>query len=993
MSMEETPKGDTHENFGEMPDGEHPSQFTCKKDFTGFSLEDLYIIEVCAGSARLSKIAHGHGFKTMAIDHSTARTCGFPICVFDLTDPSDLESLLQFIDEAAGCILMIWVTPPCGTSSRAREKKLPKLEATGAKVPVPLRSTQQPDQLDGLGGLDKVKVEKANLIYEAVYKIASRACMHKIFVALENPTNSHYWNTSPMKALCEEQEHHYVTFHGCAHGGARDKSTSLWVNDTWLDELALLCDGKHTHKPWTTTMKDGSIKFATAEEAAYPWLLCERIINCVRSVALQMGAHSPQTVAEQAEGPNSDSLSRVVLGALPRGHKVKPLVAEFGHYITVYADPQQPALTEKFVAQQPKGAKIVSRRIVTRGESQAAHSGDSNIFLLDLGHSEMIEKVHIGVPSEPDVFIQRAMEAGHPRSLDQYMDPQMEAMLNANFLEEPAAVAKRRIDFFHKYLRRAKELHAQEEELRLGMPEHVRNLVGGKRLLLWKEILTDYGYPDTNLIDEMAAGFKLSGWMGKSNVFRARAKRPSMSLSTLKQLSKALNATTLRSMDVRQEPQLEAETWEETVEEVKKGWIWFDEAENSNACLFIGRRFGIRQSNKTRVIDDCSCCGLNWTVGLHEKFRLQSIDVLVSMMAAAFKKFPFLEFPEILGRCYDLKSAYKQFPVHSSDRASLRMAVRDPSMEEPRLIGFNALPFGAVGSVASFLRVSMSVWYIGLVALQICWTSFYDDYSVLSRRELLANTSWCVESLFQLLGLKFATDGKKFMPFDAVFRMLGLQVDLTSCKRKEVLIGHTEERKSELKGRIDEILSTGKMNSKEAERLRGRMVFFEGYTFGRVANAAVKNLGKFCTGKTSPKDIDNSMRYSLLTLRDRVLSAPPVRVSVALTDAWLVFTDGACSPELRQGSIGGVILDPLGRCQSFFSSMVPEDVMTELFKDSENPIHELEVLPVLVACLLWGSRYSGALIVYYIDNESARMAYIKRTWRNNLRVVHDWKLC
>ena len=238
MSMEETPKGDTHENFGEMPDGEHPPQFTCKKDFTGFSLEDLYIIEVCAGSARLSKIAHGHGFKTMAIDHSTARTCGFPICVFDLTDPSDLESLLQFIDEAAGCILMIWVAPPCGTSSRAREKKLPKLEATGAKVPVPLRSTQQPDQLDGLGGLDKVKVEKANLIYEAVYKIASRACMHKIFVALENPTNSHYWNTSPMKALCEEQEHHYVTFHGCAHGGARDKSTSLWVNDTWLDELA-----------------------------------------------------------------------------------------------------------------------------------------------------------------------------------------------------------------------------------------------------------------------------------------------------------------------------------------------------------------------------------------------------------------------------------------------------------------------------------------------------------------------------------------------------------------------------------------------------------------------------------------------------------------------------------------------------------------------------------------------------------------------------------
>ena len=90
-----------------------------------------------------------------------------------------------------------------------------------------------------------------------------------------------------------------------------------------------------------------------------------------------------------------------------------------------------------------------------------------------------------------------------------------------------------------------------------------------------------------------------------------------------------------------------------------------------------------------------------------------------------------------------------------------------------------------------------------------------------------------------------------------------------------------------------------------------------------------------------------------------------------------MFTDGACSPELRQGSIGGIIIDPFGRCQSFFSSMVPEDVMEELFRESANPIHELEVLPVLVACILWGTRFANALIVYYIDNESARMAYLK----------------
>jgi hypothetical protein len=89
-------------------------------------------------------------------------------------------------------------------------------------------------------------------------------------------------------------------------------------------------------------------------------------------------------------------------------------------------------------------------------------------------------------------------------------------------------------------------------------------------------------------------------------------------------------------------------------------------------------------------------------------------------------------------------------------------------------------------SVAGFLRVSLSVWFIRLVALSICWTVFYDDYSVLSRAELLENTSWSVESLFTPLGLAFAKDGKKFQPFDKKFKMLRLEIDLNECENKEI---------------------------------------------------------------------------------------------------------------------------------------------------------------------------------------------------------------
>ena len=61
-----------------------------------------------------------------------------------------------------------------------------------------------------------------------------------------------------------------------------------------------------------------------------------------------------------------------------------------------------------------------------------------------------------------------------------------------------------------------------------------------------------------------------------------------MSLHTLKRLAHGPNASTLQSMVVRQENTLEGATWEETVEEEKKGWIWFDDEELRQQTKFAG---------------------------------------------------------------------------------------------------------------------------------------------------------------------------------------------------------------------------------------------------------------------------------------------------------------------------------------------------------------------------------------------------------------------
>eukprot|EP00435_Cladocopium_sp_Y103_P022398 s2625_g5.t1 len=295
----------------------------------------------------------------------------------------------------------------------------------------------------------------------------------------------------------------------------------------------------------------------------------------------------------------------------------------------------------------------------------------------------------------------------------------------------------------------------------------------------------------------------------------------------------------------------------------------------------------------------------------------------------------------------------------------LRMAVRSPGEESPHVIVFNALPFGAVGSVAGFLRVSLAVWFIGVAALQLCWAALYDDSSVLSRSELLDHTSWRVESRFQLLGLRCANEGKKFLPCDKKFEMLGLEVNLEECQNKCVSVGHTVDRCAEFISKIDDILAADFLGPKEAERRRGRMVFFEGYTFGRLANAASKNLGKVLrsawmihSGGVCCCWIGCSVHHQCAL----------VRIGRPLADTWIVFTDGACNPEQQQGSIGGLIISRSGICSNFFSDAVPFDILQQFFAASQNPIHELEVLPVFIACLLWDHHYAGAFVVYYIDH-------------------------
>ena len=131
----------------------------------------MLVVEICAGSARLTKTCRRLSLRGLAIDRSKERSCGTDILVLDLTIQSQLQLLLDILKAERDKLLLVFIAPPCGTASRARGRPIKTSLLRGRKAPRPLRTDAQPDGIDGLQRTDKLKTELANQLYEAISTI------------------------------------------------------------------------------------------------------------------------------------------------------------------------------------------------------------------------------------------------------------------------------------------------------------------------------------------------------------------------------------------------------------------------------------------------------------------------------------------------------------------------------------------------------------------------------------------------------------------------------------------------------------------------------------------------------------------------------------------------------------------------------------------------------------------------------------------------------
>ena len=153
---------------------------------------------------------------------------------------------------------------------------------------------------------------------------------------------------------------------------------------------------------------------------------------------------------------------------------------------------------------------------------------------------------------------------GHPRSLEFHLDEDVSRAVHANFVGDASVLASFRIDFVKKWSNRAKELQGAEDALHAEMPEYLAQVLQGKRLLLFKEMMTAAGCTDELLFRDIVSGFRISGWMLVTGNTTAKVRAPKMSTASLKLLAPGLNKVVLAKLSRRQEADLEDAVWLET---------------------------------------------------------------------------------------------------------------------------------------------------------------------------------------------------------------------------------------------------------------------------------------------------------------------------------------------------------------------------------------------------------------------------------------------
>lgn len=943
----------------------------------------ILLLDIFSGTAGVTAAFIQLGGEALGLDHvvDKNRVKG-PVSKVDLCKLQNQQTVMQWLDQ--GKVDAVMLAPPCGTSSRARE--IPIMGKNGQKrpAPQPLRSSRWPDGRPSLRGLDAIKVRLANKLYAFTRKVIDKCCQLNIPFICENPQRSWMWETSFFKALpaiCRFQ-----CIHSCMYGGRRLKKTALLMNFN-AQNLLLTCDNKHPHLPWGKTLHKGKSVFSTSTEAEYPWPLCKQL-----AFAFMMRLQQLNKAVEPATS-GMDVSQRIGAGVQPRGKFSPLLVAEFKCKVLVtssgVAVPREIATD---VHAPFQGIPVSSKCISSRTE---VVNGDN-------GEKKEVQISEFGVYRSPEEFLAFATTLIHPLDSPQAVDQSnLKAIISIRDWKK-SEVVHFRAQALKRYLDLARAIAVDEQNFRASLDSQVNEVLGGKRLLLFKRMCIDAKVGDESLFEELTQGFRLTGTMNDSGKFPRKLKPAGITLEQLRKSSEwAKKMIHSSCRKVAADAEVAEAVFQETQQQLQDGWVKGPFSAQQldskfSGCWIPSKRFGVRQGGKIRAVDDFSEFLVNMSVTSTEKLALYGIDEVVNtaraFMCSSFlhvasdgscavdwnkdpSKGPWLS---LKGRALDLKAAYKQLARHPCDAWASILAVWNPSKNLVEYYESVALPFGSVSAVMCFNRMARALRIIMAELFLVVNTNFFDDFCQIEVEDLCDSAWSTAEMVMKLLGWRISVSDEKRLPFADSFQMLGAVMDFSESSRGVISVRNKQSRLDDISALVHSIVEKDSAPFSLLETLKGRLLYASGHTFGKCTQLAIHLISKSVKGGRVA-NIDSQLRQVLLSALKTLMDARPRRVS-----SWtgrppvLVFTDGACEEEGANVSHGAVLVDLYFNQFFYFGDSVPQE-WTDKWKEGGKTqlIGQAEIFPVLVAKKTWKKNLEGRPVLWFLDNSSAQAALVR----------------
>lgn len=972
---------------GSLPVGEGPMGASQEKRSPPFMLE------LFCGTAGVCARFRLLGGRALGIDHHLKRgKLKHAAVKLDLTETWVQELIEREI--RSGRVAAVHIGPPCGTASKARNIPVrKKLRRAGPPNPKPLRSAKFPEGFPWLKGISKAKVCSANALYEFSSRIALICDECQIPFSIENPENSLMWETKFMKPL--KDRFFFNVVDACEYGSSHKKGTAFLCN-FFASRLQKRCSGNHTHSAWNIRRSDnGNWQFDTAAEAEYPTALARELAASFMDQLLPTGLFDvDDDICNHAEKIGATNQPRRARGPL--------ILSEFKSKvsITCNCDVEPPAIIPYDATVPWQGVPVGSKLL----DSQPIVSENGELSRLSCTY---------GVYFSPEEFVEKAVALKHPFDIPLPLESaNMEAI--AFILEKgPSDVFKFRNAMLEHYIKRARELQEDERKLHENMPEEIQPIMASKRLLLFREMLKDAGVQDERLFQDMCMGFKLVGDLDPSGQFQHSFKPAALDVEQLRQTAKwAQKAVVGACKRVAEDPEIAAAVWNETLEQSMPGKEWVkgpftaeEVTERQGPHWVPSRRFGVRQSGKIRSVDDFSQYLINSTVTAHEKIDLEGIDCICStarffLGATTSGDVNSWQIPgseatsngqvspgwsatdaqDLFGRCLDLKHAYKQLVRRPCDSWASILAVLNPEDSKVYFFEAVALPFGSVSSVLAFNRAARALRVILARLFRLVVTNFFDDFCQLELG-LLQSSAWkTAEMVMQLLGWSISTGDDKRRPFAKSFEILGAVIKLPHPCGGPIEVTNKESRLEQLRLQVADLESHfGKTVSRNAiESIKGRLLYAAGHTFGRCTQLACQLLHRL-GGSGSSIAVTAELVHATSEALDMLINAKPRRI-----DRWnndppvLIFTDGAVEESGGLVTHGALLIDVAKQQTLVFGDKVPNDFVEVWMKGGKRQvISQTEIFPVLVAKETWSETISFRSVLWFLDNESAKMALIR----------------